>query len=227
MFYIRSLITFRSALGLDSRVVIYKAITIQGMIDTPLPVAAQDTLKTQVPRKTGTEKPIKRNPTQPDSRLSEVTVRNYKIYDNRDTKVKVRLINYKMSSALTNLLQSLRIVPFSSKAMVAASEKERLKVKDLPEISLEEVAQHDSFDDCWVVIYDRVYDVTLFLRDHPGGDDVIIDHAGRDATIAFHGTGHSRDAIELMRNFLIGELPVKQHIFRTGQNKVLSSGIPE
>lgn len=33
-----------------------------------------------------------------------------------------------------------------------------------PEISLLEVAQHDSFNDCWIVIYDRVYDVTKFLH---------------------------------------------------------------
>ncbi|KAH8298310.1 hypothetical protein KR018_001945 [Drosophila ironensis] len=137
-----------------------------------------------------------------------------------------------MSSALTNLLQSLRIAPLSigkqsSKVMVASGEENRLKVEDLPEITLEEVSEHDSFDDCWIVIYDRVYDVTHFLREHPGGDDVIMDHAGRDATIAFHGTGHSRDAVNQMRNYLIGELPAPQRIFRTDKNKVLSSGIPE
>ncbi|ALC38675.1 CG6870 [Drosophila busckii] len=97
----------------------------------------------------------------------------------------------------------------------------------LPEITLEQVGQHDSFDDCWIIIYDRVYNVTQFLRDHPGGDDVIMDHAGRDATIAFHGTGHSRHAVELMRQFLIGELPQEQRIFRTTKHMVLSSGIPE
>lgn len=105
--------------------------------------------------------------------------------------------------------------------------KAKVELQSAPEITLEEVAQHDSFDDCWIVIYDRVYDVTHFLRKHPGGDDVIMDHAGRDATIAFHGTGHSRHAVEQMRNFLIGVLPPEQCIFRTGKNKVLSSGIPE
>lgn len=33
----------------------------------------------------------------------------------------------------------------------------------LPEIALLEVAEHDSASDCWLVIYDRVYDVTGFL----------------------------------------------------------------
>ncbi|XP_030383178.1 cytochrome b5 [Scaptodrosophila lebanonensis] len=141
-----------------------------------------------------------------------------------------------MASTLTTLLQTLRIVPMThSKLPTHAAEvgimpdKAKVKLTDqqLPELTLEQVAHHDSYDDCWIVIYDRVYDVTQFLHDHPGGEDVIMDHAGRDATIAFHGTGHSRAAIEKMREFLIGELPTEQRIFRTGQNRVLSSGIPE
>ncbi|XP_017860398.1 PREDICTED: cytochrome b5 [Drosophila arizonae] len=139
-----------------------------------------------------------------------------------------------MAFALTNLLQTLRIGSLginksdASDAMLVEKAKAKIDLQlAVPEITLEEVAHHDSFDDCWIVIYDRVYDVTHFLREHPGGDDVIMDHAGRDATIAFHGTGHSRHAVEQMRQFLIGELPPDQCIFRTGQNKVLSSGIPD
>lgn len=143
-----------------------------------------------------------------------------------------------MSSALSNLLQSLRLGPLTAPGKATSGDqvlimpavekiKAKVELQSAPEITLEEVAQHDSFDDCWIVIYDRVYDVTHFLRKHPGGDDVIMDHAGRDATIAFHGTGHSRHAVEQMRNFLIGVLPPEQCIFRTGKNKVLSSGIPE
>ncbi|KAH8377904.1 hypothetical protein KR093_007825 [Drosophila rubida] len=142
-----------------------------------------------------------------------------------------------MASALTNLLQSLRIGPLSSSNKTSSGDvliipkldkaKSKTELVSVPEITLEEVSQHDSFDDCWIVIYDRVYDVTQFLREHPGGDDVIMDHAGRDATIAFHGTGHSRHAVDQMRHYLIGQLPAKQCIFRSGQNKVLSSGIPE
>lgn len=34
---------------------------------------------------------------------------------------------------------------------------------ELPEISLDQVSWHDNYKDCWIVIYDRVYDVTPFL----------------------------------------------------------------
>lgn len=32
-------------------------------------------------------------------------------------------------------------------------------------ISLAEVSYHDTPQDCWVVIYDRVYDITTFLEE--------------------------------------------------------------
>lgn len=35
-------------------------------------------------------------------------------------------------------------------------------------ITLSEVSWHDSYADCWIIIYDRVYDITDFL------DEVII-----------------------------------------------------
>lgn len=45
-------------------------------------------------------------------------------------------------------------------AEVAQSKVSR---RELPEIRMREVADHDSIDDCWLVVYDRVYDVTQFL----------------------------------------------------------------
>ncbi|XP_037927340.1 cytochrome b5 [Teleopsis dalmanni] len=125
-----------------------------------------------------------------------------------------------------NVLPELTIT--SEKTFTSQTiETMRTVVSGLPEISLQEVAMHDDYDDCWIIIYDRVYDVTKFLYMHPGGEDVIMDHAGRDATLAFHGTGHSRDAIDQMRDYLIGELPPHERIFRTQNGKVLSMDIPE
>lgn len=83
-----------------------------------------------------------------------------------------------------------------------------------PGISLLEVGRHDNFNDCWVVIYDRVYDITDFLQSHPGGFDVILEHAGRDATIAFRGSGHSKDAVKMLKKFEIGILPMEERLYR-------------
>ena len=42
--------------------------------------------------------------------------------------------------------------------------------------------QHRSADSCWVVLYGKVYDVTSFIPEHPGGSKIILQLAGQDAT---------------------------------------------
>lgn len=90
-------------------------------------------------------------------------------------------------------------------------------------INLNEVAWHDTIDSCWIVIRDFVYDCTDFLKSHPGGSDVILEYAGRDATLAFIGTGHSSAAIHSLKRYLIGELPVEERIFRVPNGLKISS----
>lgn len=72
--------------------------------------------------------------------------------------------------------------------------------------SLKEVAEHKSNDSCWVIIHDKVYDVSKFLNEHPGGEEVLLEQAGQVATEAFEDVGHSTDAREMMAEYLIGEL---------------------
>jgi L-lactate dehydrogenase (cytochrome) len=36
-------------------------------------------------------------------------------------------------------------------------------------ISAVEVAKHSSLDDCWIVVNGKVYDLTKFAPNHPGG----------------------------------------------------------
>ncbi|XP_071449707.1 uncharacterized protein [Hetaerina americana] len=83
----------------------------------------------------------------------------------------------------------------------------------LPIITLEEVSWHDTHQDCWVVINDRVYDVTEFLFEHPGGEDVLLEHGGRDASFAFTGAGHSAAAVRALDRYLVGILPESERIF--------------
>ncbi|PYH89745.1 mitochondrial cytochrome b2 [Aspergillus ellipticus CBS 707.79] len=45
-----------------------------------------------------------------------------------------------------------------------------------------EVAKHNTPESCWVILYGKVYDVTDFLSEHPGGSRIILKLAGKDAT---------------------------------------------
>jgi len=78
-------------------------------------------------------------------------------------------------------------------------------MSEIREIGADEVAQHGKEKDCWVIIKGRVYDVTKFVEEHPGGD-VILDGAGIDATELFEDIGHSDDARQKMKTFQIGVL---------------------
>lgn len=72
--------------------------------------------------------------------------------------------NEKGQNLLTTALRSLRWS--KSKTLLVNNDETVLnQEKCRPIISLKEVADHDSYDDCWIVLYDRVYDVTNFLHE--------------------------------------------------------------
>merc|ERR1719265_2400698 len=52
--------------------------------------------------------------------------------------------------------------------------------------TLDEVAKHNTKEDCWVVVNGQVLNVTSFLKDHPGGELAILTFAGKDATEEFN-----------------------------------------
>ncbi|XP_067652794.1 cytochrome b5-like isoform X3 [Haliotis asinina] len=71
---------------------------------------------------------------------------------------------------------------------------------------LSEVKEHKDSKSAWLVIHNQVYDVTKFLEEHPGGEEVLLEQAGDDASESFEDVGHSTDARELMKDYLIGNV---------------------
>jgi len=75
--------------------------------------------------------------------------------------------------------------------------------------TLEEIAKHDTFDDCWVIEKDFVYDVTEFLGKHPGGAELILNYGGKNVTdlldnVNFHR--HTSAAYNLLKDYRIGKV---------------------
>ncbi|KAE8715653.1 Cytochrome b5 [Hibiscus syriacus] len=70
--------------------------------------------------------------------------------------------------------------------------------------TLSQVAQHKSKKDCWLVIDGRVHNVTELQEEHPGGEEALIEWAGKDATQAFNDIGHSKLAHKLLLKYRVG-----------------------
>ncbi|KAI5711294.1 cytochrome b5-like isoform X2 [Diaphorina citri] len=83
-----------------------------------------------------------------------------------------------------------------------------------------EVKDNSSKDNV-VIIYDNgVYNVTNYLTEHPGGEEILLEQNGEDATEVFNDIGHSSDARETMKKFKVGELVPRE---RTDKPKTNAS----
>ena len=70
----------------------------------------------------------------------------------------------------------------------------------------DEVRQHASPGDLWLVIDNKVYDVSQWMNEHPGGAEILLSEAGEDATNAFAAIGHSLYAEGLLKEYYLGDL---------------------
>ncbi|KAK1920797.1 cytochrome b5-like heme/steroid binding domain-containing protein [Papiliotrema laurentii] len=71
--------------------------------------------------------------------------------------------------------------------------------------TLDSLKAHSTRESFWMLLHDKVYDVTQFLDEHPGGDEVMLEEAGKDATEAFEDVGHSDEARAMLKKMLVGE----------------------
>jgi len=58
----------------------------------------------------------------------------------------------------------------------------------------------------YMVINCNVYDITKYMGDHPGGDEILKENLGGDAREAFEDIGHSNSAYDKLKEFKIGVL---------------------
>lgn len=75
-------------------------------------------------------------------------------------------------------------------------------------ITAEQLKAHNKPNDCWIAIEKKVYNVTKFLKKHPGGYEVLFQNAGQDATISF-ATAHNMNqqtVTKELKKMLVGVL---------------------
>jgi len=73
-------------------------------------------------------------------------------------------------------------------------------------ITREEVAKHNKPDDAWIIVDGDVYDVTKFAGVHPGGTQILLEYAGKDATEDFYGL-HRLEVLDKYARLKKGRLP--------------------
>lgn len=89
---------------------------------------------------------------------------------------------------------------------------------------LSEIEEQNTFKSTWIIINNNVYDVTKFLEEHPGGEEVLREQAGGDATESFEDVGHSTDAREMSHSMMIGELhPDDRDKFNTTEETTVAT----
>lgn len=80
----------------------------------------------------------------------------------------------------------------------------------LRKISMIELKKHNKRDDAWILINNKVYDITKFIDNHPGGD-VILKGVGKNSTELFNNVGHPEYVKNtILPKYLIGVLSTSQ-----------------
>jgi 4-hydroxysphinganine ceramide fatty acyl 2-hydroxylase len=78
---------------------------------------------------------------------------------------------------------------------------------NIPSFTSEEVSQHDHETSCWITHEGSVYDVTPFIKDHPGGREILLDNAGKDISLVMNSEhDHSKVAFAVLDKYRIGQL---------------------
>lgn len=71
--------------------------------------------------------------------------------------------------------------------------------------TIEEVKKHNKIKDAWLIYNDNVYNITDYIKLHPGSMS-IKKGIGKDSTKIINKIGHSKRAIEIMSKYKIGIL---------------------
>ncbi|KAH7447470.1 hypothetical protein KP509_01G108300 [Ceratopteris richardii] len=76
-------------------------------------------------------------------------------------------------------------------------------------ITKAEVKKHQSEDDAWTILKGRVYNITHYLKFHPGGADMLMKGAGKDCTLLFNKYHSWVNAEYLLEKCLVGVLDLE------------------
>ena len=90
------------------------------------------------------------------------------------------------------------------------SQKMLAEIQPLEKISDAELRRHNDENGLWVAIHGKVFDLTNFYMEHPGGWDVIEEVAGKDGTQQYEIGDHRVPSVRDLKKYYIGEYEGKK-----------------
>jgi len=93
-------------------------------------------------------------------------------------------------------------------------------------ITAEELAQHNKQDDLWIAVHGRVFDVTKFAAEHPGGKKVLFNVGGKDATAQFDQFHKKETLLKYGPQLYVGKLAAAEHIKEMREQREPASAKP-
>ncbi|CAM6090899.1 unnamed protein product [Calypogeia fissa] len=76
-------------------------------------------------------------------------------------------------------------------------------------LTMEEIKKHQSEGEAWTILRGRVYNVTPYLKFHPGGPEMLMKAAGKDGTALFNKYHAWVNAEFLLEKCMVGLLDVQ------------------
>jgi len=83
-------------------------------------------------------------------------------------------------------------------------------------LNMTEISKHNNVNDCWMLINNKVYDITSYFGKHPGGSRTMSSTCGTDSTAAYSTKdpsaqssssriAHSSNAQNLLTEYYLGD----------------------
>lgn len=108
----------------------------------------------------------------------------------------LRHLNIKVDEQTKQITMAIPLTTESNKTMPTINHTpKKVKIIEQKEFTVEQVSQHATESDCWIIVNGQVINTTSFLNKHPGGKQVLLLWAGKDATTEFN-MFHKKDAIQ-------------------------------
>ena len=116
-------------------------------------------------------------------------------------------ITPKQNNQLAAGLADSNSITSNAAATGQANQSQGAPVATTKVLTAAEIAKHNQVSDCWLIINSKVYNVTNYFPEHPGGTSIIKPYCGQEATQAFvtknKGKPHSQYANDLLAAYYI------------------------